>query len=109
MKKTDILISNSTGMTVIEKMDFDYIDNVCDALHFAFYPDGINDNDNDNEDLDIRMLSLWHIFLSLVGWTEDEFWKEYNSRPRHCPNCGEVHHPNNDIDEDKSDSKIKLN
>lgn len=85
MKKANIVLDNqSTGLTIIEKMDYEGLDAFHDALCFAFYPNGIDDE----EDLDVRFLALWHIFLSSVGWTEDEFWDEYKSRPRHCHDCG---------------------
>lgn len=86
MKKANIVLDNkSTGLTIIEKMDYEGIDAFHDALCFAFYPDGIKDDD---EDLDVRFLALWNIFLSSVGWTEDEYWDAYKLRPRHCPDCG---------------------
>ncbi len=112
MKKANIVLDNqSTGLTIIEKMDYDGIDSVHDALCFAFYPDGISED----EDLDDRFMALWTLFLASVGWTEDEYWKEYHSRPRHCHGCGSLmdkdgHHLDDDkTKEDQTPSENKPN
>ena len=102
MKKANILIDNQpSGFTIIEKMDFECVDAFNDALNFAFYPDGIDDD----EDLDVRFLALWHLFLSSVGWTEDEFWETYKSRPCKCGKCG----VQMDNDGNPIDVKLKSN
>jgi hypothetical protein len=85
MRKANILLDNqSTGLTIIEKMDFESVDNVHSALLFAFHPEELGED----EFFDDRFMALWHIFLASVGWTDDEFWSEYKSRPHNCPSCG---------------------
>lgn len=84
MKKENILIdAKSAGLTVIEKMDFDDIDSVQDILYYAFHQDRCD------EDLDTRFLAIWNIFLSCVGWTEDEYFAVLNERKKNhvCEGC----------------------
>jgi hypothetical protein len=92
------------NVLVIEKMDFESVDNVFDALHFAFHPQGM---DNPDYELDIRCLALWTLFLTSAGWTEDEFWAEFESRPQGniCQDCGGLiddsgHHVGDDMIDD---------
>lgn len=82
MKKAN-LFNDSIGLTIIQKMDFAGLEAVHDALCFAFYPNSIDED----EDLDVRFMSLWNLFLSSVGWNEDEFWEEYHEKYHQCPNC----------------------
>lgn len=85
MKKANILLDDqSSGLTIIEKMDFEYIDAFHDAICYAFHPNGIGED----EPLDDRFMALWTIFLYSVGWTEEEFWEEYRIHfPRKCEKC----------------------
>lgn len=96
MKKANILLDEqSTGLTIIEKMDFESVDDVHSALLFSFHPTPLEDD----EMLDDRFVALWILFLASVGWTEDEFWVEYKSRSHDkCPKCGseEIEQSNSD-------------
>jgi hypothetical protein len=68
------------------KFDFEGVEFIHDALCFAFYPDGLEDD----EELDNRFLALWGMCLATAGWDEGEFWDELHER-RHnekCPECG---------------------
>ena len=109
MKKANILLDDqSTGLTIIEKMDFDSIDNIHGALLFAFHPEELGDD----EDFDDRFIALWHIFLATVGWTDDEFWAEYKSRSHQCPKCeAEKNKSNgeNKSEEDSTPPELKSN
>ena len=78
--KTANLFNDSIGLTIIKKMDYDGVDAVHDALGYAFHPDGVDDD----EGLDDRFMALWTIFLSSVGWNEEDYWDEYKSRPNKC-------------------------
>jgi len=105
MKKANITLDgDSTGLTIIEKMDFEGIDAVHDALCFAFYPDGIDGDDQ----IDNRFISLWYMLLASTGWTEDEYWEEQKAQSHSCPDCGnEMHANEDDLDEDEEES-LKL-
>lgn len=81
--KTANLFNDSIGLTIIKKMDYDGIDAVHGALLFAFHPSKLDED----EELDDRFLSLWTLFLVSVGWSEEEYWSEWNSRPHECT-CG---------------------
>lgn len=72
------------NICVIEKMDFCDVDAVFDVLFYVFHPDGIDDN----EEPDQRFIGLWKLFLSIVGWDEDDYWEEVKARPCTCPECG---------------------
>lgn len=86
MKKANIVLDgHSTGVTIIEKMDFADVDCVFDVLMDSFHPGGLKD-----EEPDVRFLSIWRLFLISVGWTEDEYWDEWHSLPHTCPDCGEI-------------------
>jgi len=63
-------------------MDFDSVYQVFDTLHFVF--------DADGEEIDDRCQALWVLFLSSVGWTQDEFWKEWELHQNDdvCQDCG---------------------
>lgn len=56
------------------KMPYANIMIVFDALHLAFYPDGIPD---DEDTMDERVESLFVLFLNTVGWTSEEFWNTF--------------------------------
>jgi len=86
MKKANIMLDDkSTGLTIIEKMDFDKVNAVQHALGYAFIPEDLGENDN----IDNRFFALWHIFLVTVGWTEDEYWAAHKAQDHnHCPDCG---------------------
>jgi len=85
MKKANIMLDDkSTGLTIVEKADFLGVDAIHDALCFAFYPDGIGDE----EEISDKFMALWHISLATLGWTEDEFWEEFNMHRETCPDCG---------------------
>jgi hypothetical protein len=115
MKRANIVLDkHSTGMTIIEKMDFDKVNAVQDALLFAFHPEELGEEDQ----LDSRYLALWNIFLASVGWTEDEFWEEFKARPNHCPDCGKLTDADGDhldeedehsLKEDKTPPNLKSN
>jgi hypothetical protein len=84
MKKENILIdAKSVGLTFIEKMDFDNIDSVQDVLYCVFH------HHKNDDDLDPRFLAIWNIFLSCVGWTEDEYFATLKERHENhvCDAC----------------------
>ena len=62
------------------------MDFVQDALFIAFHPHEV-----DEEGPDERYLALWTLFLASVGWTDHEYWAEWQSRPHPCNDCGETH------------------
>lgn len=70
-----------------DRMDFECVDAYFDGLHFAFHPDGFEDD----HDIDLRCLSLWTLFLASVGWTEEEYWETVAERQEahQCPSCAE--------------------
>jgi hypothetical protein len=103
--KTANLFNDSIGLTIIKKMDYDGIDAVHNALCFAFYPHGMDDDD---EDLDDRFMALWTIFLSSVGWNEGDYWEEYHSRPHTCT-CSKHDEEKTILSEDGSKSDPTLN
>lgn len=79
------LIENlSDNLTIIQKIPFEGVDAVFDSLHFAFHPDGFDD-----VELDDRLAALWKLFLVSAGWTEDEFWAEWDFRSENhvCDKC----------------------
>jgi hypothetical protein len=83
MKKANIVLDEqSTGLTIIERMDFERIDAFFDVLHDTFHP-----NESPDE-FDVRFISFWKLFLVSVGWTENEFWDEWDKRPHTCKDCG---------------------
>lgn len=83
MKK--LIIENlSETMTLVQKADFEAVDNVFEALDMVFHPDGIDDEPDE------RFLALWRLFLVSVGWIEDDFWFELDFRRNHkCDKCKE--------------------
>ena len=87
-------------------MHFDNVDLVNDALNIAFHPNGFEDDESaDDESADDRLISLFTIFLQLVGWSEEEYWDEVRSRHNNCPHCKE----NNDEAESEDKSDLKSN
>jgi hypothetical protein len=67
----------------MEKMDFEQVYGVFDALNIAFHPNGI-----DEDGLNDHFQALWVLFLSTSGWTEDEFWEEMEKGEEHvCEKC----------------------
>jgi hypothetical protein len=95
-KKND----NSTSPTnTVERMPFQDVDNVFCALHEAF-------NIGNTEEIDQRFLSLWWGFLSMSGWTENEYWDAVETLDQgKCPDCGE----SMDHDEELTDEEIIKN
>lgn len=71
--------------TPITKLDFEGVDAVHSALCFAFMPNGLGEEDI----LDDKFLALWTLFLVSAGWSEDEYWEEYENHPSFCQDCGE--------------------
>lgn len=105
MKKNLFIDQVSENLTLIQKMDFETVDSVFDALDFAFHQNGIDDDEGPDE----RMLSLWRLFLITVGWTEDEYWNEHHFHYGKCSHCSDE----KDVDKtenssEKNDNK-KLN
>ena len=72
--------SRSSGAKM-EKMNFDEVYLVFDAMHLAFHPDGNFD------EIDDRLQSLWTLFLCSVGWTQEEFWSVLDSEDSKCEKC----------------------
>jgi hypothetical protein len=69
-------------MKNIDRMDYDSVYQVFDTLHFVF-------GAGDGEEIDDRCQALWVLFLSSVGWTQEEFWEEWNQENDNvCPDCG---------------------
>jgi hypothetical protein len=83
MKKT-VETEQKITHQLVKKMDFEGAEAVHDALCFAFFPEGLEDN----EEIDAKFMSLWCLFLVSAGWEEDEFWEAYNSQCDHCKDCG---------------------
>ena len=82
MKK--LLIENlSENITLIQKVEFEAVDEVFNALDFAFHPEGFED------DPDERFLALWRLFLISAGWCEDDYWMELEYRHHKCDKCKE--------------------
>ena len=63
-------------------MSFEQVDNFQYALLFAFHPDGLEED----EDIDERFLAIWTIFLSMSGWTNDEYWQHFDENHK-CEEC----------------------
>lgn len=78
MKKL-LVESISEKVTLLQKVDFEAVDEVFDALNFAFHPNGLGEEEPDD-----RFISLWKIFLSISGWSEDDYWMELEFRKEHC-------------------------
>lgn len=104
MKKL-FIDSLSDNLTVIQKMSYEGIDAVHDALCFAFYPDGIDED----EMLDDRFMAIWNIFLASVGWNEEDYWDKHRTYNHHCPDCGEPISKHNGESSDKDDPSSKPN
>lgn len=67
-----------------DKMKFEDVDFVNDALFNAFHPSGIEEG----EDIDRRMDALFDIFLEFANWTSEEYWNEVHERHHHeCNDC----------------------
>lgn len=87
MKKANIVLDNqSTGLTIIEKMDFERIEAIFDALRFAFHPECDDGECNGPDD---REMALWQLALACTGWTNDEFWEEWDIRMATCKKCAD--------------------
>jgi hypothetical protein len=83
-------------MKNLERMDYESVYQVFDTLHFVFGAP------NEGE-VDDRCQALWVLFLSSVGWTQDEFWAEWDRRHDDvCPDCGEPLHSHDDVIIDKT-------
>jgi len=85
---------------IMLKLDFDEVEHVFYALHSAFHPEGFFDDPD--AIVDDRFMALWHSFLIMAGWTEDEFWIVNKEQQHTCPDCGKV------IDEDDEDEDLSL-
>lgn len=83
MKKANISINNeNSGLSVVERMEYEKVEAVYDAMNFAFY------KEEDDEHYDDILHSLLILFFSSVGWTFDEFIEQYEERnPCTCGNC----------------------
>lgn len=101
MKKL-FIESLSENLTMIQKMDFESIDQVFNVLDDAFHS-----HESVGDEPDNRFLSLWTLFLSLVGWTEDEFWFEWDLRKENfkCPECKKKELEEQSTDSDLSEKK----
>jgi hypothetical protein len=80
-----------------DRFDFEAVEFVFDALHNAFHPEGLDEAPNPN------FLALWTLFLTVAGWTEDEFWDAYDDC-RSCPKCKAERE-----EEEKKAQAIKIN
>lgn len=79
-------------MKYIDKMDYDSVYQVFDTLHFVF-------GAGDSEEIDERCQALWTLFLVSVGWTQEEFWAEWDrNHDEVCSDCGEATIPNSMAD-----------
>lgn len=63
-----------------EKINFDKVYSVYDSLFQAFHNFSDEEMQDNDIELDPVMLSLWTLFLSNSGWTEDEFWNEMEAQ-----------------------------
>ena len=76
-------------MKISERMNYDLVYQMFDTLHFVFGVEG--------EEIDDRCQALWILFLSSVGWTQEEFWAEWDKEHDEvCPDCGEPRHSHDD-------------
>lgn len=94
-KKANITLDGqSTGLTIVERFPWESVEFVFDALFSAYHPNGMDGEDH----ADMRFVSLWTLFLSTAGWTEEEFWAESQKREKEhtCPDCGEEIHDEDD-------------
>lgn len=71
-------------MVSFRKLDFEGVDEVFNALIFAFHPNGLEGE----EEPDPRFHASWQSFLVTAGWSEDEFWEVSHEHDSHCPHCG---------------------
>jgi hypothetical protein len=94
-KEQVIAEAKANGLAVVERVDFEHVDNVYFALIESFHPEGIKD------DIDERFISVWQHFLISAGWTDDEFWAESEIRQGEdrCPDCGNLMDDHEDDDE----------
>jgi hypothetical protein len=76
LKKAAANKNSDRQYSVIERMDFDLINDVCSELYFAFHA---NQPEEEDEDVDPRFLAVWGVFLATVGWTEEEYWEVYEA------------------------------
>lgn len=98
MKK--LLIENlSENLTLLQKVDFEAVDAVFDALDFAFHPNGLAKEDEPDD----RFLAFWKLFLISAGWSENDYWMEAEFRSENCT-CGKCHIENNDVIKTDKDS-----
>lgn len=106
MKKNILIDAKSAGFSVVEKASYEDVDLVFDVLHDVFHPHGL-----DEDGPDPRFLALLVLFMTSVGWTEDEYWDEQRSRSHHCKDCGTSldHHLDDDPKKDKIPPESKSN
>ncbi len=77
-----------------KKFSYEDVNFYFDAVFNAFHPEGYKQNElrsEEEERLQGQFMSLWTLFLACAGWTEDEFWAEWeNQQESTCPDCGEA-------------------
>lgn len=76
-------IISDVDLKIIKKISFENVDFVFDALSSAFHPDGVHED----EGPDAKFYALWTLFLASAGWTEAEYWEEFENKPHICPEC----------------------
>jgi hypothetical protein len=76
-------MKNFKDFKIVQKMSFDQVDFVFDALTNAFYPNGF-----DEDIFDDSHKALWVLFLNSAGWNEEEYWDEVKEHHT-CTCCKE--------------------
>jgi hypothetical protein len=99
--------ANPTGpVAIISKVPFDDVEHVFHATHSAFHAEGFF-NDLDAE-VDDRFLAIWHTFLLLAGWTEDEFWEANENQAHTCPECAKEMEEHDEEDLTLPETKMQV-
>ena len=78
------ITNNSKNVAIIDKMDFESVDDVFSSLFGAFHPNGIQ---GEEDHADPKFIALWTLFLASVGWTEEEYWAEEENHVHTCEKC----------------------
>lgn len=81
MKK--LLIENlSQNLTLMEKVEYEAVEMVFHSLLDSFHPEGYPE-----EDFDVRFSALWNLYLITAGWSEEDFWEEFDFHIEMCDKC----------------------
>jgi hypothetical protein len=83
--------------TTIDKLDFDGVNAVNHSLFFAFHQD---EDLGEDDELNPKFFTVWHAFLAIAGWTEDEYFAELENQEHICKDCGQPINDDDDLDLD---------